>query len=193
MTSSRPLIVLLLLCLAALAAAAQTGPVEDAHPTLRIGGFSDFNFFASDAGGEGSTSGFKEGQFVLHFSSALSQRLSFFAEVSLTARSSEFRTEVERTIIRYDYSDELKVSFGRYHTPINWWNTAFHHGQWLQTTAERPEMTRFGGDYIPVHFVGGLIEGGIPAGGPNLNWKAGLGNGRSSIIARVGDAGDINR
>jgi hypothetical protein len=86
----------------------------------------------------------------------------------------------------------LKVSFGRYHTPINWWNTAFHHGQWLQTTISRPEIMQFGGRFIPVHFVGALVEGGVPAGGLNLNYQAGIGNGRGNVISRGGDAGDNN-
>ena len=76
-------------------------------------------------------------------------------------------------ILRFDQSDRLKVSFGRYHTPINYWNTAFHHGQWLQTTIARPEMIQFGGRFLPVHFVGALVEGSVPAGGWNLNYKAG--------------------
>ena len=86
----------------------------------------------------------------------------------------------------------LKVSFGRYHTPINYWNTAFHHGQWLQTTISRPEMTQFGGSFIPVHFIGALAEGAIPAGGLTLNYNIGVGNGRGSVISRGGDFGDIN-
>jgi hypothetical protein len=84
------------------------------------------------------------------------------------------------------------VSFGRYHTPINWWNTAYHHGQWLQTTIGRPEMIQFGGRFLPVHFVGALMEGAVPAGGWNVNYKAGIGNGRASVISRAGDAGDVN-
>ena len=103
-----------------------------------------------------------------------------------------FNAEVERAIIRFDQSDELKVSFGRYHTPINWWNTAFHHGQWLQTTISRPEMVQFGGRFIPVHFVGALVEGVVPSGGWNINYQAGIGNGRGSVISRAGDAGDNN-
>ena len=79
-----------------------------------------------------------------------------------------FNAEVERMILRFDHSDRLKVSFGRYHTPINYWNTAFHHGQWLQTTITRPEMIQFGGRFLPVHFVGALVEGGVPGGGLNL-------------------------
>jgi len=100
--------------------------------------------------------------------------------------------EVERSIIRYDYNDFFKLSFGRYHTPIGYWNTAFHHGAWLQTTISRPDMVRIGGSFIPVHFVGLLAEGNIPSGGAGLSYNVGVGNGRGSIISRPGDAGDNN-
>lgn len=176
--------------------AQEAGPSEarsrPRYPSLTMMGFSDVNFFASDEENVDSSSGFQEGQFVLHFVSELAERFSFFGEVSLTARSSEYKAELERGIVKYERSDYLKVSFGRYHTPINWWNDAFHHGQWLQTTVSRPEMTRFGGEFIPVHFVGGQIEGAIPSGPVNLAWKGGLGNGRGDNIARAGDAGDNN-
>lgn len=181
------------------------------YPSLKISGFSDFNFAASDlhgaSGGFGAQTllnqrtGFSEGQFALHFSSALSPRVSFFGELSLTARPDAgtgapaapgFNPEVERAIIRFDQSDYFKASFGRYHTPINYWNTAFHHGEWLQTTISRPEMTQFGGSFIPVHFVGTLVEGVAPAQGLNLNYNVGLGNGRGSVISRAGDFSDIN-
>src|SRR5207249_6025566 len=68
----------------------------------------------------------------------------------------------------------------------------FHHVQWLQTTISRPEMTQFGGRFIPVHFVGTLVEGALPARGWNLNYKAGVGNGRGTVISRAGDTGDNN-
>ncbi len=173
--------------------------LQPTYPSLKIAGFSDFNFSATDQ--RGSKSGFDEGQFVLHFSSALSPRVSFFGEVSLTARADAetgsppatgFNAEVERTFVRFDQSDYFKVSVGRYHTPINWWNTAFHHGQWLQTSVARPEMTRFGGKFIPVHYVGGLLEGALPAYGLNLNYNLGVGNGRGSVTSRGGDFGDVN-
>lgn len=162
------------------------------YPTLRIGGFTDINFFATDQEGVDSNSGFSEGQFVLHFGSVLAPKLTFFGEVSLTARASSFNAVVERAIIKYDFGDAAKLSFGRYHTPINWWNNAYHHGQWLQTTISRPEMTKFGGRFVPVHFVGGLLEGVNPAGGMNLSYKAGVGNGRGNDPSQAGDAGDSN-
>jgi hypothetical protein len=172
---------------------------QSGGPSLKIAGFSDFNFSATDQ--KGVKSGFNEGQFILHISSALSQKVTFMSELSLTARvdaglgsppAPGFNAEVERAIIRFEQNDYFKVSFGRYHTPINYWNTAFHHGAWLQTTVSRPEMTQFGGSFIPVHFVGALVEGAVPAGGLNLNYNVGLGNGRSSVISRDGDFGDVN-
>ena len=138
----------------------------EAHPALDIGGFSDFTFSATDQAG--AKSGFSEGQFILHLNSHLSSKVTFMGELSLTARgdagtgsppATGFNGEVERSIIRFEHNDYFKISFGRYHTPVNYWNTAFHHGQWLQTTVARPEMTQFGGKFIPVHFVGALVEG----------------------------------
>ncbi|HJT87109.1 MAG TPA: hypothetical protein VJ732_04615 [Bryobacteraceae bacterium] len=196
------------------APAAET-PEESAaqpvYPSLKISGFGDIDFSASDlhgaSGGFGAQtllaphSGFEEGQFVLHLSSALSPKVTVFSELSLTARSDAgigtppapgFNPEVERLILRYDFNDYVKISAGRYHTPINYWNTEFHHGQWLQTTISRPEMVQFGGNFIPVHFVGTLVEGAAPAGGLNLNYNVGLGNGRGQVISRPGDFSDIN-
>src|SRR5207248_2335845 len=120
---------------------------QPSYPSLKINGFSDIDFSATNlhapaAGFGGATllgthSGFSEGQFALHFSSALSSKVSVFGELSLTARADAgtsvngspaapgFNPEVERIIVRYDVNDYFKISFGRYHTPINYWNTAF--------------------------------------------------------------------
>jgi hypothetical protein len=175
-----------------------TSDVQPVYPFLKTVVFGDFNFSATN---DATKSGFSEGQFVLHFAGASSEKVSYFGELSFAARADAgtgsppapgFNPEVERAIIRFDQSDYFKVSLGRYHTPINWWNTAFHHGLWLQTTIGRPEMTKFGGQFIPVHFVGGLIEGTLPASGLNINYNLGLGNGRGSIISKSGDAGDNN-
>lgn len=174
-------------------------PDQRQYPSLRLSGFGDVNFAATDKP-EGPR-GFSLGQLALHMASELSPRVTFFGEVSFSARpdagtgapsATGFNVEVERMILRFDQSDRLKLSFGRYHTPINYWNTAFHHGQWLQTTIARPEMIQFGGRLLPVHFVGALVEGTVPAAGWNVNYKAGLGNGRAAAISRGGDAGDVN-
>jgi len=162
----------------------------ESFPALNIRGFADVDFAASDQ--PGNTRGFSVGQFVLQFASRLSKKISYFAEVSLTAQPNLYNVDLERSFIRYDINDAAKVSFGRYHTPINYWNTAFHHGAWLQTTISRPDMIRFGGSFEPVHFVGAQSEGNIPSGGLNIGYNLGIGNGRGSIFSRGGDAGDVN-
>ena len=185
--------------------------VQPIYPFLKLTGFADIDFSATDLHGAnggfqyntllGSHSGFFLGQTTLHMISALSPKVSFFGEVTFTPRTDAgtgspaaagFNLEVERLILRYDFNDYVKLSFGRYHTPINYWNTAFHHGQWLQTTISRPEMVQFGGSFIPVHFIGALAEGELPAAGLNFNYQAGIGNGRGQVLSRGGDAGDIN-
>jgi len=176
----------------------QSSGVES-HPALNMAGFSDFTYGASNQ--KGTNSSFSEGQFILHFNSNLSAKVSFMGELSLTARTDAgtgtppapgFNPEIERSIIRYEHNDYFKISFGRYHTPINYWNTTFHHGQWLQTTVSRPEMVQFGGKFIPVHFVGALVEGAAAANGLNVNYNFGVGNGRGNAISRAGDASDDN-
>ena len=174
-------------------------PTTPEYPSLHLQGFGDFDL-ASQPKSEGAR-GFSEGQFVLHMMSELSRRVNFFAELSWIPRADgetgsppapTYNPAVERAFIRFDHSDLFKVSIGKFHTPINWWNTEFHHGQWLQTTISRPEMVEFGGKFIPVHFVGILVEGALPAGGWNVNYQAGVGNGRGTVISLPGDTGDAS-
>jgi hypothetical protein len=170
--------------------AATVQQMEQHYPSLQIRGFGDVDFAATDQ--KGTTSGFNLGQLDLHLASALSRKVTYFGELTFNAHPTDYTVEVERNIIRYDYNDYFKISFGRYHTPIGYWNTAFHHGAWLQTTISRPDMIRIGGTFIPVHFVGFLAEGNIPSGGAGLSYNVGVGNGRGNVISRPGDAGDNN-
>jgi hypothetical protein len=163
---------------------------EPHYPSLQFRGFADVDFSATDQ--KGTTSGFNLGQLDLHLASPLSRKISYFGELTFNAHPNGYTVEVERSIIRYDYNDYFKLSFGRYHTPVGYWNTAFHHGAWLQTTIDRPEIVKFGGTFIPTHFVGFLAEGNIPSGGAGLSYNFGVGNGRGEIISRPGDAGDNN-
>ena len=125
---------------------ASVGQMEVHYPSLQIRGFGDVNFSATDQ--KGTNSGFNLGQLDLHLASALSRKVTYFGELTFNAQPTGYTVEVERSIIRYDYNDFFKLSFGRYHTPIGYWNTAFHHGAWLQTTISRPDMIRIGGSFI---------------------------------------------
>lgn len=159
------------------------------QPEFNVMGFGDISYVSRDANDEG---GFVIGQAVAHVSAYLGNQFSVFSEISLTGRDSGYNIEAERLIVKYEFSDSFKFSAGRYHTPIGYWNSAFHHGAWLQTTVSRPEMVRFGSKIVPIHFVGALMEGNIPGNSLGLTYMAGFGNGRHENIARAGDAGDIN-
>lgn len=185
--------------IACLALLTELAYADDDHTTMSLAdpsqsefnimGFGDISYLSRDGS---DLDGFAIGQAVAHLSAALGDSLSFFGEFSATAKDSEYVTEVERFIVKYEFSDRYKLSAGRYHTPIGYWNSAFHHGAWLQTSVARPEMIKFGSQIVPIHFVGILLEGNLPSGELGIEYKAGFGNGRHANIARAGDAGDIN-
>ena len=158
-------------------------------PVVRAMLFGDISYVATD---RKIASGFEMGQAVGHVIVSFTDRLNYFGEFSATAQPTGYAFEVERSILRYDFDDALKLSGGRYHTPIGYWNTAFHHGAWLQTTVSRPEMVKFGSQLIPTHFVGAFAEGNLPASDLGLQYMAGVGNGRAATISRAGDPGDLN-
>lgn len=162
---------------------------ELSSPKFHVMGFGDISYVSGDST---SADGFAIGQAVAHLSASLDDSFSIFGEFSMTAKDSEYSTEVERLIVKYDFSDLFKLSAGRYHTPVGYWNSAFHHGTWLQTTVSRPEMVKFGSKIVPIHFVGALLEGTLPNNKLGLSYMAGFGNGRHANVARAGDAGDIN-
>ena len=173
------------------------GQVQDrakAHyPNLQIRGFADMGIFRRQTKKDRSRTAASAWD-----NSCCTSRL-LLRERSATLGKSALRLNrrpttlaVERSIIRYDYNDYFKLSFGKYHTPIGYWNTAFHHGAWLQTTISRPEMVKFGGSLIPIHFVGAQAEGNLPSGGLGLGYNLGLGNGRGSAFSKAGDSGDVN-
>ena len=81
---------------------------------------------------------------------------------------------------------------GREHNPLVRWNTALHHGLYMQTPIERPSMARFeddGGPW-PVHFVGLLADGRVDNVG--FIYGAAVGNGRGAIPDEVQVSFDRN-
>ena len=154
-------------------------------PVVRVMGFGDFNYLVTELDRQ---EGFRLGQMVGHVIANLDERFTFFSEVSVTGKDTGYSIEIERAFARYDFADALKISVGRFHTPLGYWNTAFHHGSWLQTSVARPEIKRL----IPIHFVGLLVQGGFPSSPLGLGYTVGVGNGRGANVARAGDAGDVN-
>ena len=173
------------------AAAAQAGaavtPAEmpgmpgGAGPTLQIRGFGDIDYRRTD---EPSTPGsFALGQLDLFLNSTLSDNTSVVGELVTEANDENaFGVDLERLLVQYKPSDYFNIGFGRYHTAIGYYNTAYHHGTWFQTATGRPFVFAFEdeGGPLPVHGVGVTVNGRIPSGNLGLRYVAEVANGRAS-------------
>jgi hypothetical protein len=197
---------------AIIGASAASAQMMQEYPYSTFKGFQEINHSSTDD----TSSGFSLGQFTLHNNAYFSDNVSGFTELTWTVGeaqtanldtdgtvidndeptknngSQSFSPAVERVVVRYDYSDALKISAGKYHTATSFWNGYYHHGRWLQTTIDRPKMLGFGGDFIPIHFTGLMVEGQLGLDGINFNYNLGYGNGRSQSGSTAGEAGDYN-
>jgi hypothetical protein len=150
-------------------------------PRLEIQGFADMNFRASDQ--KGTTNAFALGQLDLFLTSRLSEKFSVLGELIVEADSSnEFSFEIHRLLLRYEHNEYFNFSAGRFHSAIGFYNTAYHHGSWFQTMANRPFIFAFEskGGILPLHNVGLSITGRIPSAPFGLRYVAEIGNGRAS-------------
>jgi hypothetical protein len=121
----------------------------------------------------GSAGNFYTGDFDLFLTSRINDRASVLAEIVFGEGDAQsFDVDLERALVKYDYNDHLKMSFGRYHTGIGYYNTAFHSGKWLQTTADRPLVMEFSNDggLLPTQAVGVSVTGTVPSGKLGLNY-----------------------
>lgn len=90
----------------------------------------------------------------------------------------EDESELERLQVGMSLG-EATIWFGRFHNPIGYWNTQFHHGTGLQTTIDRPGITDFEDDGGPLssHISGVLIEGTRTFGTRGMSYNFALGAG----------------
>jgi len=158
---------------------------------LRMRGFGDITFHGSNQ--KGSTSSFSLGQLNLFVTSDISEKFKFLGEIVFESgpdnfynvpggRRNEFAVDVERYLVQYSYNDYFNLAVGRYHTAIGFYNTAYHHSTWFQTTTGRPLLFQFedSGGILPINNVGLSASGRIPSGTLGLHYVAEIGNGRAS-------------
>jgi hypothetical protein len=150
-------------------------------PSLKIRGFSNILWSGSDQ--KGATNSFALGQMDLFITSVLSRRIDMLSEVVFEAdTTNHMGVDLERMLLRYSFNDYFKLSAGRYHTAIGFYNTAYHHSTWMQTAVDRPFIFQFedDGGILPIHNIGLSATGGIPSGNLGLHYVAEIGNGRAS-------------
>jgi hypothetical protein len=159
----------------------QTEHMDVSRTALNIRGFGDFGFYGGNQ--KGQTSSFSIGQTNLFITSNLSERIRFLTELVFEVhQNNAFETDLERVLLEGSLSDYFKLSGGRYHTAIGYYNTAYHHSTWFQTATERPFIFEYEdeGGILPIHMVGVQASGQIPSGKLGLHYVAEVGNGRTS-------------
>ncbi len=89
-----------------------------------------------------------------------------------------YNVDLRRMPLKYDYSDHLKFSFGRYQTDIGYYNWAFRSAAWLQTTADRPLVMQYAseGGLLRTQAIGVSVTGSIPARRLGLHYVAEYGS-----------------
>ncbi len=166
------------------AAAATPTLLEELHQTRGIQwrGFGEVNYKVLDQRVPelgtfgfvpGSAGNFFVGDFDLLLTSHITDKASVLSEVVIGEGDAQsFDVDLERVLFKYDYNDNLKLSLGRYHTSIGYYNTAFHTGKWLQTAIDRPLVMEFANDggLLPTQAVGLSVTGQIPTRGLGLNY-----------------------
>jgi hypothetical protein len=180
----RTLIAAIVVCALPIGAAAQTMEHQDPNPGSRpevvVHAFGSVDWATS--GEPDAPNSFALGQLALFATSAINDRVSVLAEIVLeaSAATTEVTTDLERLQLTYHLDDHLNISAGRYHTGIGYYNAAFHHGSYFETTIGRPRIFAFEdeGGVLPVHEVGVSARGIVPRTGSALRYVAEVGNGR---------------
>jgi hypothetical protein len=112
-------------------------------------------------------------------------------EIAIEPHDGGVVVDIERFHVRWQ-KDGLLVEAGRTHTNFGYWNNAYHHGQWLQLTIERPRWVAFEDDegLLPVHWVGLNLAAKLNIFSSNLNLFLSVGNGRGNKVDDVRNARD---
>ena len=163
---------------------------------LRIRGFGDISLHGGTQ--KGDTTSFSLGQLDLFVTSDVSDKFKFLSEIvfeagptniygTFTGEPNSFGVDIERYLLQYSHNDYFNISAGRVHTAIGYYNTAYHHSSWLQTTTGRPFLFDFEdhGGILPIHTVGVSVSGQVPSGSLGLHYVAEVGNGRASRVPLV--------
>src|ERR1700675_4306280 len=158
---------------------------------LRIRGFGDTTLHGDTQ--KGDNTAFTLGQLDLFVTSDISEKFKFLSEIVFEGgpdniygikrgEDNVFGVDVERFLVQYSHNDYLNIEAGRFHTAIGYYNTAYHHSTWFQTTTARPFLFQFEdrGGILPIHTVGASAFGLIPSGRLGLHYVAEVGNGRAS-------------
>lgn len=150
-----------------------SGLIEELDSRTQFGIFTDFQTEFNDASRDAE---WYSGQIVGHVTTTLSRRTQYFAEIVINPDGRQGgQLSLERAFFQIYFSDLMRLRLGRVHTPVSHWNATYHHGQYLQTTINRPEMVKYSNRLSPIHSVVAEVSGTRSGGAGALSYRLGVG------------------
>lgn len=154
---------------------------RSADDGLPVHGFADVGLLrngennVTNRGRRGAT----VGSFDLYLTPQFGDRVKGLVELVFEANAAgEIATDLERVQIGYLFNDAATGWLGRFHTPYGYWNTAFHHGEQIQTATTRPRFLDFEdkGGILPAHTTGAWVTGSLGIKGGKFGYDLYAGN-----------------
>ena len=137
-------------------------PGQDFDPKLSTSVFGDIRAVPRDTD-RPEQSRTQLGQLVFHAIGQLDDHWGMLAEVVLEFNDETLETKVdlERFLMTYALDDIWTFGIGKRHTPMGYWNNAYHHGAIFQPTIDRPNLVKFedDGGLQPAHDTGLWVAG----------------------------------
>ena len=147
--------------------------IEDLESRVQFGLFTDFQTEFND---EERDAEFYSGHVVGHITATLSRRLQYFAEITLSPELGvPGQANLERAFFKFFLNDQLQMRFGRIHTPVSLWNQRYHHGQYLQTSVNRPQVMVATEHLTPMHSIVAEVGGSYSTGAGSFLYRLGAG------------------
>jgi hypothetical protein len=134
--------------------------------------------------GKDPNSYFSLGEHAFFLTTNITDRIYYLGEYAVRTNSSSstgYLPSIERSLIRFNYSQHHSVIAGKVHTPLNYWNDVYHHGRLFFPVIDRPFMFSH---YIPLHTLGVQLQG-QNIGGLKFGYDAMIGNGINSTDAKA--------
>jgi hypothetical protein len=147
------------------------------QPPIVLRGFADVGGgYTSESGRK---KGFVDGSLDFYLTPRLSENVKSVIELVFEHDiDGVLSADLERLQIGYTWNDAASVWLGRFHSPLGYWNTEYHHGSELQTSVLRPQMIAFEdqGGVVPAHTVGVWGTGAVRVGAGKATYDLIVGN-----------------
>ena len=144
----------------------------------QFNGFGHIEFYF-DRDEEGRHASFAMGEHDFFVNSSLSDKITFIGEyvIRFNGKSAtNYLPSIERSLVKFNYTNNHSIMMGKVHTPVNYWNDVYHHGRVFFPVIERPQSFSY---FVPLHTLGLQFQG-QNLGKLNFGYDFMVGNGISS-------------